>query len=48
MAAYDVAFSLGDGLRPGCQPTPTDDAQFRLLDTLGELTRWRGRGLPGP
>jgi phosphomethylpyrimidine synthase len=39
MAAYDVAFSLGDGLRPGCQADANDDAQFAELDTLGELTR---------
>ncbi len=38
MAAYDVAFSLGDGLRPGCQADANDDAQFGELDTLGELT----------
>jgi phosphomethylpyrimidine synthase len=39
MAAYDVAFSLGDGLRPGCTADANDDAQFAELDTLGELTR---------
>jgi phosphomethylpyrimidine synthase len=39
MAAYDVAFSLGDGLRPGCLADANDDAQFAELDTLGELTR---------
>jgi phosphomethylpyrimidine synthase len=39
MAAYDVAFSLGDGLRPGCQADANDDAQFAELDTSGELTR---------
>ena len=38
MAAYDVAFSLGDGLRPGCHADANDDAQFAELDTLGELT----------
>src|SRR5215813_5166133 len=38
MAAYDVAFSLGDGLRPGCQADANDEAQFAELDTLGELT----------
>ncbi|HET8532222.1 MAG TPA: phosphomethylpyrimidine synthase ThiC, partial [Methylomirabilota bacterium] len=38
MAAYDGAFSLGDGLRPGCQADANDDAQFAELDTLGELT----------
>ncbi len=39
MAAYDVAFSLGDGLRPGCQADANDEAQFAELDTLGELTK---------
>jgi phosphomethylpyrimidine synthase len=39
MAAYDIAFSLGDGLRPGCTADANDDAQFAELDTLGELTR---------
>src|SRR5437016_10717499 len=39
VAAYDVAFSLGDGLRPGCQADANDDAQFAELDTLGELTK---------
>ena len=38
MAAYDVAFSLGDGLRPGCIADANDDAQFAELRTLGELT----------
>jgi phosphomethylpyrimidine synthase len=38
MAAYDVSFSLGDGLRPGCQADANDEAQFAELDTLGELT----------
>src|SRR5499427_718868 len=38
MSAYDVAFSLGDGLRPGCQADANDEAQFAELDTLGELT----------
>ncbi|MET0850364.1 MAG: phosphomethylpyrimidine synthase ThiC [Candidatus Rokuibacteriota bacterium] len=38
MAAYDVAFSLGDGLRPGCQADANDEAQFAELDTRGELT----------
>lgn len=36
---YDVAFSLGDGLRPGCLADANDAAQFAELDTLGELTR---------
>jgi phosphomethylpyrimidine synthase len=42
-AAYDVAFSLGDGLRPGCIADANDDAQFAELHTLGELTEaaWR-------
>ncbi len=35
---YDVAFSLGDGLRPGSIADANDDAQFAELDTLGELT----------
>ena len=39
MAAYDVAFSLGDGLRPGCIADANDEAQFAELETLGELTR---------
>lgn len=39
MAAYDVAFSLGDGLRPGCVADANDAAQFAELETLGELTR---------
>ena len=38
MAAYDVAFSLGDGLRPGSLADANDAAQFAELDTLGELT----------
>ena len=37
MAAYDVTFSLGDGLRPGCIADANDDAQFSELRTLGEL-----------
>jgi phosphomethylpyrimidine synthase len=39
MAAYDVAFSLGDGLRPGSIADANDDAQFAELRTLGELTQ---------
>jgi phosphomethylpyrimidine synthase len=39
MRAYDVAFSLGDGLRPGSIADANDAAQFAELDTLGELTR---------
>jgi phosphomethylpyrimidine synthase len=38
MRAYDVAFSLGDGLRPGSIADANDEAQFAELDTLGELT----------
>ena len=38
MGAYDVAFSLGDGLRPGSLADANDEAQFAELDTLGELT----------
>jgi phosphomethylpyrimidine synthase len=40
MRAYDVAFSLGDGLRPGCIADANDEAQFSELETLGELTRF--------
>ena len=39
MQAYDVAFSLGDGLRPGSIADANDEAQFAELDTLGELTQ---------
>ena len=39
MKAYDVAFSLGDGLRPGCLADANDQAQFAELETLGELTK---------
>jgi phosphomethylpyrimidine synthase len=39
MKAYDVTFSLGDGLRPGCLADANDDAQFAELATLGELTK---------
>lgn len=39
MKMYDVAFSLGDGLRPGCIQDANDDAQFGELRTLGELTQ---------
>ena len=38
MRAYDVSFSLGDGLRPGSSADANDEAQFAELDTLGELT----------
>jgi phosphomethylpyrimidine synthase len=38
-AAYDVSFSLGDGLRPGCIADANDAAQFAELETLGELTK---------
>ncbi len=43
MKAYDVAFSLGDGLRPGSIADANDQAQFAELKTLGELTEiaWR-------
>lgn len=37
--AYDIAFSLGDGLRPGSIADANDQAQFAELETLGELTR---------
>lgn len=39
MRAYDVSFSLGDGLRPGCLADANDEAQFAELQTLGELTQ---------
>jgi len=38
LKAYDVSFSLGDGLRPGSTADANDEAQFAELDTLGELT----------
>ncbi|HXW90077.1 MAG TPA: phosphomethylpyrimidine synthase ThiC [Terriglobales bacterium] len=38
-AKYDVSFSLGDGLRPGCVADASDEAQFAELKTLGELTK---------
>ncbi len=37
LVQYDVAVSLGDGLRPGCTADANDEAQFAELDTLGEL-----------
>ena len=39
MKAYDISFSLGDGLRPGCIADANDEAQFAELETLGELTK---------
>ncbi len=39
MKAYDVTFSLGDGLRPGSIADANDEAQFSELETLGELTK---------
>ncbi|EDM77706.1 thiamin biosynthesis protein ThiC [Plesiocystis pacifica SIR-1] len=39
MKKYDVSFSLGDGLRPGCIADANDEAQFAELHTLGELTK---------
>ena len=46
--AYDVSFSLGDGLRPGSIADANDAAQFAELETLGELTQHRlEAGLPG-
>ncbi len=39
MRTYDIAFSLGDGLRPGCVADANDAAQFAELETLGELTK---------
>src|SRR5471030_2784766 len=43
MKAYDVSFSLGDGLRPGSIADANDEAQFGELEALGELTKiaWR-------
>ena len=41
MKAYDIAFSLGDGLRPGSIADANDEAQFAELYTLGELTKTR-------
>ncbi len=38
MRTYDVTYSLGDGLRPGCLADANDEAQFAELKTLGELT----------
>ncbi len=40
MRAYDVSFSLGDGLRPGSIADANDEAQFAELETQGELTRF--------
>ena len=40
MRSYDVAFSLGDALRPGCIADANDEAQFGELETLGELTKF--------
>ncbi|HWX55950.1 MAG TPA: phosphomethylpyrimidine synthase ThiC [Verrucomicrobiae bacterium] len=39
MKKYDVSYSLGDGLRPGCVADASDEAQFAELRTLGELTK---------
>ena len=39
MRTYDISFSLGDGLRPGCIADANDEAQFGELQTLGELTK---------
>ncbi|MDG1498915.1 MAG: phosphomethylpyrimidine synthase ThiC [Planctomycetota bacterium] len=39
MKKYDISFSLGDGLRPGCLADANDEAQFSELETLGELTK---------
>jgi phosphomethylpyrimidine synthase len=45
MRQYDVTWSLGDGLRPGCIADASDEAQFAELEVLGELThRGRARG----
>jgi phosphomethylpyrimidine synthase len=42
LAAFDMAVSLGDGLRPGCTADANDAAQFAELATLGELARVAG------
>ena len=48
MRKYDVSFSLGDGLRPGCTADANDKAQFAELETLGRTYESRlGQGLPG-
>ncbi len=39
LRTYDISFSLGDGLRPGCIADANDEAQFSELETLGELTK---------
>ena len=39
LRTYDISFSLGDGLRPGCIADANDEAQFGELETLGELTQ---------
>lgn len=39
LKTYDVSFSLGDGLRPGCIADANDEAQFAELETLGELSK---------
>jgi phosphomethylpyrimidine synthase len=39
LRSYDISFSLGDGLRPGCIADANDEAQFGELETLGELTQ---------
>ena len=39
MAAYDVSFSIGDGLRPGSIEDANDEPQFAELKTQGELTK---------
>ena len=39
LAEYDIAYSLGDALRPGCLADASDDAQFAELETLGELVQ---------
>ena len=39
LRSYDISFSLGDGLRPGCIADANDEAQFAELETLGELTQ---------
>src|SRR5260370_33633624 len=39
MSKYDVSYSLGDGLRPGCVADASDEAEFAELNTPGELVR---------
>ena len=47
LAQYDVAVSLGDGLRPGCIADANDEAQFAELDTMGTCTPRMGQKRTG-